>query len=101
MVPVWSARRRSSRHGCRCRRCYGARLRGLGYNNAGYNNWSNAYAAQGDPYYGQAQYVPRAYYGHSPYYGYSGWDDYAHRNAISCTPGSTVKLDDGQMYLCQ
>jgi hypothetical protein len=74
---------------------------GWGYNNTGYNNWSNAYAAQGDPYYGQAQYAPRAYYGYSPYYGYSGWDDYAHRNAISCAPGSTVKLDDGQMYLCQ
>jgi hypothetical protein len=43
----------------------------------------------------------RAYYAGGPWYGYSGWDDYRARNAISCTPGSMVKLDDGQMYVCQ
>jgi hypothetical protein len=74
---------------------------GWGNNNWGNSSWTGAYAAQTDPYFGQAFYVPRAYYGHSPYYGYSGWDDYKTRNAISCTPGTLTKLGDGQMYLCQ
>jgi hypothetical protein len=42
-----------------------------------------------------------AYYAGGPWYGYNGWDDYAGRNGIKCTPGSLVKLDDGQMYHCQ
>jgi hypothetical protein len=32
---------------------------------------------------------------------YSGWDDYAHRNGIGCTPGSLVKGGDGIDYVCQ
>jgi hypothetical protein len=36
-----------------------------------------------------------------PWYGYSGWADYAARNGIPCTPGTTVKLDDGLMHVCQ
>ena len=46
-------------------------------------------------------YAVRAYYAGGPWYGYSGWDDYKARNGLSCTPGSMVKLDDGQMYRCQ
>jgi hypothetical protein len=42
-----------------------------------------------------------AYYQGGPWYGYSGWDDYAARNGIHCTPGTTVKLDDGLMHVCQ
>ena len=42
-----------------------------------------------------------AYYAGGPWYGYSGWDDYAARNGITCTPGTLVKLDDGFMYHCQ
>ena len=31
----------------------------------------------------------RAYYADGgPWYGYSGWDDYAARNGIKCTPGT-------------
>lgn len=72
-----------------------------GNNTWGNSTWSGAYAAQTDPYFGQAFYVPRAYYGRSPYYGYSGWEDYSARNSLRCVPGSLTKLDDGQMYLCQ
>ena len=36
-----------------------------------------------------------------PWYGYSGWDDYAARNGITCTPGTVVKFDDGLMHVCQ
>jgi hypothetical protein len=32
---------------------------------------------------------------------YSGWDDYAQRNGIGCTPGSLVKGGDGINYVCQ
>jgi hypothetical protein len=46
-------------------------------------------------------YAVTAYYADGPWYGYSGWDDYAARNSIKCKPGGTVKLDDGQMYVCQ
>jgi hypothetical protein len=67
----------------------------------GNNTWSGAYAAQTDPYFGQAHYVHRAYPGVSPYYGYSGWDDYKARNSLACDPGSLTKLSDGQMYRCQ
>ena len=27
-----------------------------------------------------------AYYAGAPWYGYSGWNDYAARNGIACTP---------------
>jgi hypothetical protein len=46
-------------------------------------------------------YAVGAYYAGGPWYGYSGWSDYAARNAISCTPGTTVKLEDGLMHVCQ
>lgn len=49
----------------------------------------------------QPHYALRAYYAGGPWYNYSGWDDYAVRNAISCTPGTAVKLDDGLMHVCQ
>lgn len=50
---------------------------------------------------GLPNYPARAYHADGPWYGYSGWDDYALRNGIKCTPGSLVKLDDAQMYICQ
>ena len=43
----------------------------------------------------------RAYHAGGPWYGYNGWDDYAGRNAIKCTPGGMTRLDDGLMYRCQ
>ena len=46
-------------------------------------------------------YAVSAYYAGGPWYGYSGWDDYAARNAIRCTPGTMVKLKDGLMHVCQ
>ena len=36
---------------------------------------------------GTPHYAVRAYYAGGPWYGYSGWDDYAARNFIKCTPG--------------
>ena len=50
---------------------------------------------------GTPHYAVRAYYAGGPWYGYSGWDDYATRNFIKCTPGDPVKLDDGLMHVCQ
>jgi hypothetical protein len=50
---------------------------------------------------GTPHYAVRAYYAGGPWYGYGGWDDYALRNSIKCTPGSMVKLDDGLMHVCQ
>jgi hypothetical protein len=65
----------------------------------------------GSPYYGGPVRDARAaYYGGYPsaapaagagLYGYNGWSDYQTRNGIKCTPGSAIKLDDGQMYVCQ
>jgi len=46
-------------------------------------------------------YAVTAYYAGGPWYGYSGWDDYATRNGLKCTPGTTIKLDDGLMHGCQ
>jgi hypothetical protein len=46
-------------------------------------------------------YAVTAYYAGGPWYGYSGWDDYASRNGLKCTPGTLVKLDDGLMHVCQ
>jgi len=37
-------------------------------------------------------YAVRAYYANGPWHGFAGWDDYAGRNAIKCTPGNMVKL---------
>ena len=46
-------------------------------------------------------YAVRAHYAGGPWYGYNGWDDYATRNGISCTPGTLVKMGDGLMHVCQ
>jgi hypothetical protein len=46
-------------------------------------------------------YAVTAYYAGGPWYGYSRWDDYATRNGLKCTPGTTIKLDDGLMHVCQ
>jgi hypothetical protein len=58
---------------------------------------SAALSAEGS----QPHYAVRAYYAGGPWYGYSGWDDYAVRNSITCTPGTLVKLDDDLMHVCQ
>ena len=50
---------------------------------------------------GAAYYGGVGYDAGGPWYGYSGWSDYAARNAISCTPGTMVKLEDGLMHVCQ
>jgi hypothetical protein len=49
----------------------------------------------------QPHYAVNAYYAGGPWYGYGGWDDYATRNGLKCTPGTTIKLDDGLMHVCQ
>jgi hypothetical protein len=49
---------------------------------------------------GHPWYAMRAYHQDGPWYGYSGWDDYATRNAIGCTPGTLVKGENGLMYRC-
>ncbi|WP_249158835.1 hypothetical protein [Bradyrhizobium tropiciagri] len=67
----------------------------------GNNTWTDSYAAQNDPQFGQPHYPLRAYYANGPYYGYNGWSDYQTRNGLKCVPGTMTKLDDGQMYLCQ
>ena len=50
-------------------------------------------------------YAVRAYYFGGPWsgagYSYAGWDDYATRHGIGCTPGTSIKGGDGIMYLCQ
>jgi len=58
-------------------------------------------SAAGTPEGNRPHYAVRAYYEGGPWYGYSGWDNYKARNGITCTLGSMVKLDDGQMYVCQ
>jgi hypothetical protein len=69
---------------------------------------------------GLSWYAVRAYYAGGPWCGvgtgvgygtagawggswtcYTGWDDYAQRNGIGCTPGTLVKGGDGIMYACQ
>ncbi|MGY4315794.1 hypothetical protein [Bradyrhizobium sp. JR3.5] len=67
----------------------------------GTNNWTDAYAAQTDPHFGQPYYPARAYYGGSPYYGYAGWADYKAANGITCEPGTMTKMADGHTYVCQ
>jgi hypothetical protein len=49
----------------------------------------------------EPHYALRAYYAGGPWYNYGGWDEYAARNGITCTPGTAVKLDDGLMHVCQ
>ena len=90
----------------------GAYYAGAGYD-AGSPYYSDTVRGARAAYYGaypsaalpaevnQPHYAVRAYYADGPWYGYSGWDDYAARNAIGCTPGSMTKLDDGLMYACQ
>jgi hypothetical protein len=50
-------------------------------------------------------YAVRAYYLGGPWSGpgwsYAGWDDYAHRWGIACTPGTIVHGGDGIDYVCQ
>jgi hypothetical protein len=53
-------------------------------------------------------YAVRAFYAGGPWSGFNaapfswnGWDDYAQRNGIGCTPGSVIKGGDGIMYVCQ
>ena len=85
----------------------GAGAWGAGYHEDG-STW-DAHAAYpgGSPYASGTPITPRphyalaAYYAGGPWYGYSGWDDYAARNGIKCTPGTLVKLDDGLMHVCQ
>ena len=73
---------------------------GWGWGGNPYQTGTGYYA--GGPYYGgSVRGSGAAYYAGGPWYGYSGWDDYKARNGLSCTPGSMVKLDDGQMYRCQ
>ncbi|WP_246788300.1 hypothetical protein [Bradyrhizobium sp. CCBAU 53421] len=67
----------------------------------GTNNWTDAYAAQTDPHFGQPYYPARAYHGVSPYYGYAGWTDYKAANGIGCEPGTMTKMADGHTYVCQ
>jgi len=67
----------------------------------GTGNWTDAYAAQTDPHFGQPYYPTRAYRGISPYYGYAGWADYKAANGIGCEPGTMTKMADGNMYVCQ
>ena len=55
---------------------------------------------------GYPWYAVRAYYYGGPWSGvgwtsYTGWEDYAARNGIGCTPGTVVKGGDGIMYNCQ
>ena len=61
-----------------------------------------------NPYYtatGLSWYAVRAFYFGGPWSGpgwsFAGWDDYAGRNGIGCTPGTTVKGGDGILYMCQ
>ncbi len=80
---------------------------GAGYAGDSYanGNFRGARAAYYDSYASDTSSQPysavRAYYAGGPWYNYSGWGDYAARNAISCTPGSMVRLDDGLMHVCQ
>jgi hypothetical protein len=54
---------------------------------------------------GTAWYAVRAYYNDGPWtgpgYNWAGWTDYAARNGIGCTPGTTIKGGDSITYLCQ
>jgi hypothetical protein len=75
---------------------YGGSVRGA---QAAY--YGDSSYTRGAPISSQPHYAVTAYYAGGPWYGYSGWDDYAARNSIRCTPGTPTKLDDGLMYVCQ
>ena len=78
-------------------------------------DYTQGYHAQG--YYTEPHYSPynhyvdvtgqpwdavRAYYAGGPWYiGSNGWDDYAARYGIVCTPGTLIKGGDNVMYVCQ
>lgn len=66
----------------------------------GYAWGATYYKQEGLPWY-----AVRAYYFGGPWSGpgfsYAGWDDYARRNGIGCTPGNPVKGGDGILYVCQ
>jgi hypothetical protein len=83
--------RRHARRGA-----YGAGVVGAGVVGAGLA--AGAVAAATSPY-GSG---PYAYYGSPYYYGgpYHWSKEYATINGITCTPGTAVKLDDGQMHNC-
>ena len=70
------------------------------YIRTGYAASAAYYTATGLPWY-----AVRAYYFGGPWsglgYSYTGWDDYAGRNGIGCTPGTAIKGGDGIMYNCQ
>jgi hypothetical protein len=65
---------------------------------ASYNSFAST---ESIPAGGLPHYAVRAYHADGPWYGYNGWDDYAARNSIKCTPGTLIKLDDAQMHTCQ
>jgi hypothetical protein len=98
-VSVAGVARRQYRRGAIGTAAVGAAAWGAGY----YGTARGAQAA----YYSEGaisphpHYAVTAYYAGGPWYGYSGWDDYAARNGIKCTPGTTVTLDDGLMHVCQ
>ena len=54
---------------------------------------------------GLSWYAVRAYYSGGPWsgpgYSYAGWDNYASRYGIGCTPGTVITGGDGIPYLCQ
>jgi hypothetical protein len=72
---------------------------GQGYYTVPHYSIYNQYIADAT---GLPWYAVRAYYAGGPWYiGTNGWDDYAARNGIGCTPGSLIKGGDGIMYVCQ
>lgn len=77
-----------------------AEARARVYITGGYAASSEYYTATG-----LSWYAVRAYYFGGPWSGtgfsYAGWDDYAARNGIGCTPGTAIKGGDGIMYRCQ
>jgi hypothetical protein len=70
------------------------------YIHSGYAASAHYTHADGLPWY-----AVRAYYFDGPWsgpgYSYAGWDDYAKRNGIGCTPGTAVPGGDGHLYVCQ
>ena len=94
------------------REAYGV---GAPYAGVGQDDYTQGYHAQG--YYTEPHYSPynhhvdvtgqpwdavRAYYAGGPWYiGSNGWDDYAARYGIVCTPGTLIKGGDNVMYVCQ
>jgi hypothetical protein len=104
-VSVAGVARRQYRRGAIGTAAVGAAAWGGGYYaSSPYNGTARGAQAA---YYSEGAISPRphyavtAYYAGGPWYGYSGWDDYAARNSIKCTPGTMVTLDDGLMHVCQ